>query len=100
MYTAQYGQDPDLKKESNDVLTNLFKLPGAKRDELVRRAAEKFRDGMGKRGDDTFGGGAVFGGGMGGGGLVMGGKNNKHYNAAGIIFGQGGNDDDSSSEED
>lgn len=90
IYNAQYGKTEELRRVSQDVLSNLFQLPGAKRDELVRRAAEKFKQGLRDR-QGEFGSSA---------------KNdskakskNKRATAAEIIFAGGGNDDDSSDDE-
>eukprot|EP00283_Hemiselmis_rufescens_P008870 CAMPEP_0173431438 /NCGR_PEP_ID=MMETSP1357-20121228/9572_1 /TAXON_ID=77926 /ORGANISM="Hemiselmis rufescens, Strain PCC563" /LENGTH=415 /DNA_ID=CAMNT_0014395913 /DNA_START=170 /DNA_END=1413 /DNA_ORIENTATION=+ len=44
IYNAQYGKD-ELKEQSKEVLSNLFKMPGAKRDQLVKKAVDKFRSG-------------------------------------------------------
>eukprot|EP00286_Rhodomonas_abbreviata_P002262 CAMPEP_0181347824 /NCGR_PEP_ID=MMETSP1101-20121128/34081_1 /TAXON_ID=46948 /ORGANISM="Rhodomonas abbreviata, Strain Caron Lab Isolate" /LENGTH=449 /DNA_ID=CAMNT_0023460057 /DNA_START=389 /DNA_END=1734 /DNA_ORIENTATION=+ len=68
IYNMNYGKNEEIKKESKEVVANLFKLPGAKRDELVRKAADKFRVGMGARDGDTFGHGGGGYGGVGGGG--------------------------------
>lgn len=86
IYNAQYGKTDELKRVSQDVLSNLFQLPGTKRDELVRKAAEKFKSGLRSR-QGEFGSAA---------------KDTKaktklrRQTAAEIIFAAGGNDDDSS----
>jgi len=95
--STQYGRD-ELKEQSRQVLSNLFKMPGAKRDMLVKKAVTKFKDGGQKRRDEgTYGlGGGGFGKGGGGKG---GGRGGKATNAAALIYGRGGNDDDSSDED-
>jgi vacuolar protein 8 len=82
MYTAQYSKVPEKKKEANGVLTHLFNLPGARRDELVQKAAEKFKKTLTKRQ----------------GARKQQTETRANVNAAALIFGQGGNDDESSDE--
>jgi hypothetical protein len=95
---TQYGRD-ELKEQSRQVLSNLFKMPGAKRDMLVKKAVTKFKDGGQKRRDEgTYGLGGGGGFGKGGGGKG-GGRGGKATNAAALIYGRGGNDDDSSDED-
>mmetsp|Transcript_17611 Transcript_17611/g.42430 ORF Transcript_17611/g.42430 Transcript_17611/m.42430 type:complete len:455 (+) Transcript_17611:90-1454(+) len=83
MYTAQYSKQPEQRKEANGVLTNLFNLPGARRDELVQKAADKFKKVLTKRG----------------GARKHASQERSSVNAAALIFGQGGNDDESSDED-
>ena len=90
IYNAQYGRTDELKRVSQDVLSNLFQLPGAKRDELVRRAAEKFKQGLRSRQGEF--------------GSAQQDNNksklkNKRHSAAEVIFASGGNDDDSSDDD-
>ena len=90
IYNAQYGKTEELKRVSQDVLSNLFQLPGAKRDELVRRAAEKFKQGLRNR-QGEFGSAAQND--------SKAKSKNKRASAAEIIFAAGGNDDDSSDDD-
>ena len=87
---AQYGKTEELKRVSQDVLSNLFQLPGAKRDELVRRAAAKFKQGLRNR-QSEFGSAAQND--------SKAKSKNKRATAAEIIFAAGGNDDDSSDDD-
>jgi hypothetical protein len=89
IYNAQYGKTDEIKRVSQDVLSNLFQLPGAKRDELVRRAAEKFKMGLRNR-QGEFGSVAKD---------PKAKSKNKRATAAEIIFSGGGNDDDSSDDD-
>lgn len=68
IYNMEYGKTEGIKEEAKKVVANLFKLPGAKRNELVRKAADKFKGGMAAGGGDTYGGYGGGGGGYGGGG--------------------------------
>jgi hypothetical protein len=43
MYNAQYGKSAELRRLSQEVLGTLFQLPGARRDAMVRKAADKFK---------------------------------------------------------
>lgn len=87
IYNAQYGKTDELRRVSQDVLSNLFQLPGAKRDELVRKAAEKFKQGLRTR-QGEFGSAAQKD--------TKAKSKQKRQTAAEIIFAGGGNDDDSS----
>ena len=89
IYNAQYGKTEELKRVSQDVLSNLFQLPGAKRDELVRRAAEKFKQGLRSR-QGEFGSAQNE---------AKTKNTNKRATAAEIIFAGGGNDEDSSDDD-
>jgi HEAT repeat protein len=89
IYNAQYGKTDELKRVSQDVLSNLFQLPGAKRDELVRRAAEKFKQGLRHR-QGEFGSAQNE---------AKTKNKNKRATAAEIIFAGGGNDEDSSDDD-
>lgn len=89
IYNAQYGKTEELRRVSSDVLSNLFQLPGAKRDELVRRAAEKFKQGLRNR-QGEFGSAKKD---------AKKESKTKRQTAAEIIFSGGGNDDDSSDDE-
>ena len=90
IYNAQYGKTDELKRVSQDVLSNLFQLPGAKRDELVRRAADKFKQGLRSRQGE-------FGSAQQNDSKAK--TKNKRMAAAEIIFASGGNDDDSSDDD-
>mmetsp|Transcript_5715 Transcript_5715/g.20096 ORF Transcript_5715/g.20096 Transcript_5715/m.20096 type:complete len:166 (+) Transcript_5715:982-1479(+) len=85
IYNAQYGKTDEVRKRSQSVLTSLFKLPGAKRDELVRRAANKFKEGLKMRRTSLVSKEEY--------------RESKAVQASQLIFGQGGNDEDSSDED-
>ncbi len=50
VYNAQYGASEESKTSSKNVLSGLFKTDAHKRDSMVRKAAEKFKALLKKRG--------------------------------------------------
>ena len=48
IYNAQYGATEEVRDTCMDVLASLFKTSAHRKDELVRKAAEKFKSGMKK----------------------------------------------------
>jgi hypothetical protein len=50
VYNAQYGASEESKMNSKTVLSGLFKTDAHKRDSMVRKAAEKFKALLKKRG--------------------------------------------------
>jgi hypothetical protein len=50
VYNAQYGSSEESKTSSKNVLSGLFKTDAHKRDSMVRKAAEKFKALLKKRG--------------------------------------------------
>ena len=50
VYNAQYGSSEEAKMSSKTVLSGLFKTDAHKRDSMVRKAADKFKALLKKRG--------------------------------------------------